>query len=185
MNRRVWSPRWPEPPPGLHGRRYTTSTDVTPLIFVARGRISPVYLLDAAAEVALVSAWQLPRLPFLTRRSFVAGPWTSVPSAAKREPWQGHSQARSAVFQPTMLRKGPLGHRQPGSTCVPAPRSRSLSPSAGTGRGPYELRSAICRSGSCAPCGAPSPSRGTRQVKFRSVVSSRRRWARLSASQSR
>ena len=27
------------------------------VIFVARGRISPVYLLDAAAEAALVVAW--------------------------------------------------------------------------------------------------------------------------------
>lgn len=27
------------------------------LVFVARRRISPVYLLDAAAEAALVAAW--------------------------------------------------------------------------------------------------------------------------------
>jgi hypothetical protein len=34
---------------------------VVDLVFVARGRISPVYLLDAAAEAALVAGW-------LTRR---------------------------------------------------------------------------------------------------------------------
>ena len=31
------------------------------LIFVARRRISPIYLLDAAAEAALVAAWALTR----------------------------------------------------------------------------------------------------------------------------
>jgi hypothetical protein len=33
------------------------------LIFVARRRISPIYLLDAAAEAALVAAWALTRTP--------------------------------------------------------------------------------------------------------------------------
>jgi len=75
---------------------------------------------------------------------------------------------------------------QPASTCVPAPPSRSLSPSAGTGRGRTSCarRSGPCGSGSCATCGAPSPSRGHSSSQVRSAVSSRRRWARLSASQS-
>lgn len=39
--------------------------------YVLKGRISPIYLLDAAAEAALIVAWCLPAKPPRTMRSVV------------------------------------------------------------------------------------------------------------------
>jgi hypothetical protein len=38
----------------------------------------------------------------LRSRSLTAGPWMTLPSLSKRDPWQGQSQVFSAVFQETM-----------------------------------------------------------------------------------
>lgn len=45
------------------------------VVYVARGRISPVYLLDAAAELGLVAAWAVAarRIPPTARRGTAPG----------------------------------------------------------------------------------------------------------------
>ncbi len=66
------------------------------------------------------------------------GPWSTSPSGSKREPWQGQSQLRSALFQsswqPRCVQIGETATRLPSSRRWPAtfsPPWRTMSPSPG------------------------------------------------------
>src|ERR1700722_6988865 len=88
---------------------------------------SDVELVDGEALVADTEAVERDRIPYQVRcvavRSRVAGPSSSVPSGAKREPCSGHSQALSASFQFTI----PPRCGQTGEIRYSAPATRHLA----------------------------------------------------------
>lgn len=55
----LWALRRPDPPAGVAALSIATAAVLLggDVIFVARGDIGPVYLLDAAAELVLIAAW--------------------------------------------------------------------------------------------------------------------------------